>query len=160
MALLVSSVFGATGCGSDDDVAVESRVKNAAPEASGASDAPSKADCDRLNELDVLDLRYFRDVLDLRYLRQLDARISQDKLLSPLDPLLDFPKVRDFSRLSFLRDVLDDLNGRGNLDDLDDLRDLRGLLGLLDDLDDLRYQCDAVSKSGADAPEDDDVDRG
>ena len=153
MALLLTSVFGVTGCGSDDDVDVESRVKNAAPEASGASDAPSKADCDRLNELDVL---------DLRYLRQLDARISQDKLLSPLDPLLDFPKVRDFSRLSFLRDVLDDLNGRSNLygGSDSDLRDLRGLLGLLDDLDDLRYQCDAVSKSGATAPEGDGVDGG
>jgi hypothetical protein len=28
MALLLSSVFGVTGCGSDDDVDVESRVKN------------------------------------------------------------------------------------------------------------------------------------
>ena len=28
MALLLTSVFGVTGCGSDDDVAVESRVKN------------------------------------------------------------------------------------------------------------------------------------
>mgnify|MGYP006221960929 CR=1 FL=1 len=65
MALLVTSVSGVTGCGSDDDVQVESRAKNAAPEvpesihASGgppppwddgdfgppASDGP-KADCD------------------------------------------------------------------------------------------------------------------
>ena len=32
MALLVTSVSGVTGCGSDDDVQVESRAKNAAPE--------------------------------------------------------------------------------------------------------------------------------
>ncbi|MFQ3366947.1 MAG: hypothetical protein ACI9BS_001094 [Candidatus Poriferisodalaceae bacterium] len=31
MALLVTSVFGVAGCSSDDDVQVESRVKNAAP---------------------------------------------------------------------------------------------------------------------------------
>jgi hypothetical protein len=148
MALLLTSVFGVTGCGSDDDVDVESRVKNVAPEVSGASDAPSKADCDRLNELDVLDLRYFRDVLDLRYLRHLDDRLSQDKLLDLLDPLIDFPIRRDFSRLS---DVLDDLN---------DHSDLRGLLGLLDDLDDLRYQCDAASKSETKSPKGYDVDEG
>jgi hypothetical protein len=51
MALLLTSVFGVTGCGSDDDVDVESRVKNIAPEASGASDAPSQADCDALLDL-------------------------------------------------------------------------------------------------------------
>jgi hypothetical protein len=48
MALLLTSVFGVTGCGSDDDVDVESRVKNIAPEASGASNGLSKADCDDL----------------------------------------------------------------------------------------------------------------
>jgi hypothetical protein len=56
MALLLSSVFGVTGCGSDDDVQVESRVKNAAPEASGASDAPSEADCDLGEVFDLKDL--------------------------------------------------------------------------------------------------------
>ena len=54
MAVLLTSVFGATGCGSDDDVQAESRVKNVAPEASAVSDALSEADCDRL--LDLLDL--------------------------------------------------------------------------------------------------------
>ena len=54
-------MIGVTGCGSDDDVEVESRVKNAAPEAaeapeaSGASGAPSEADCDRLLDLDRRD---------------------------------------------------------------------------------------------------------
>jgi hypothetical protein len=50
-------VFGVTGCGSDDDVDVESRVKNVAPEASGVSDALSKADCDLLRS------DYLRDVV-------------------------------------------------------------------------------------------------
>ena len=58
-------MFGVTGCGSADDVQVESRVKNAAPEASvvsdapsaapeasGASDASTQADCDLLDRLD------------------------------------------------------------------------------------------------------------
>jgi len=93
MALLVTPVFGVTGCGSDGDVQVESRAKNAAPEvpesinASGgppppppgdapppgddgdfgppASDGP-KADCD-LDDLRDL-LRYLDDrheLLDL-----------------------------------------------------------------------------------------------
>ena len=74
MALLLTSVFGVTGCGSDDDVQVESRVKNIAPEASGVSDAPSKADCDRL---------------DLRDLRDLDDRLDLDDPLVLLDDLLD-----------------------------------------------------------------------
>ncbi len=39
-------LIGVTGCDSDDDVQAESRVKNAAPEASGVSDGPSEADCD------------------------------------------------------------------------------------------------------------------
>ena len=72
MALLLTSVFSVTGCGSDDDVQAESRVKNVAPEAqeapeaSGASDALSKADCDVFDFLDDPDLRYLRDVLDRR----------------------------------------------------------------------------------------------
>jgi hypothetical protein len=69
MALLVTSVFGVTGCGSDDDVQAGSRVKNAAPEASGVSDALSEADC-TLDLFDDLDLD---DLDDIRYLlRDLD----------------------------------------------------------------------------------------
>ena len=68
MALLVTPVFGVTGCGSDGDVQVESRAKNAAPEVPesiNASDGP-KADCD-LDDLRDL-LRYLDDrheLLDL-----------------------------------------------------------------------------------------------
>ena len=67
MALLMTSVFGVAGCGSDDDVQVESRVKNAAPEVSAVSDAPSEADCEFLDrvELDLLDPLYSLD--DLRH---------------------------------------------------------------------------------------------
>jgi|TARA_B110000444_G_scaffold28678_1_gene23703 hypothetical protein len=61
MALLVMSVFGVTGCGSDDDVDRESRVENAAPEASGVSGALSEAalttpDCNSLVMLVLFDL--------------------------------------------------------------------------------------------------------
>ena len=45
MALLVTSVSGVTGCGSDDDMQVESPGKNAAP-GLGASGGPSEADCE------------------------------------------------------------------------------------------------------------------
>ena len=50
MALLVTSVSGVTGCGSDDDVQVESPAKNAAPEvpesinASGGPPPPPPGD--------------------------------------------------------------------------------------------------------------------
>jgi hypothetical protein len=127
-ALLVTSVFGVTGCGSDDDVDVESRVKNAAPEATAVSDFPSESDCDLLDRLayDYLLDRYDdiidsdrRDVSDFRHFVE---SLDDDDLREPLD-LLD------------LLDLLDRL-------DLDYLRDL------LDDLDDLRYQCDVASKSG------------
>ena len=122
MALLLTSVFGVTGCGSDDDVDVESRVKNAAPEASGASDALSKADCD-----------YARDLL-----------------------LLDFSDRLNLNDLLELLDVLDSLDRDDLLDFSDrfDLIDRLGLYALLLD------QCAAVSKSGTDSPEGDDVDGG
>ena len=49
-------MFTITGCGSDDDVQVESLVKNGAP-GLHASDGPSEADCEFLDriELDLLD---------------------------------------------------------------------------------------------------------
>jgi hypothetical protein len=118
-ALLVTSVFGVTGCGSDDDVAVESRVKNVAPEApeaSAVSDAPSESDCDLLDRLDLYDF------LDLLY----------DRLY----------------RLGLLDDLLDG-----------EFRDFLDLLDRLEVLDDLLDQCAAASKSGADAPKGDDVER-
>ena len=76
MALLVTSVFGVAGCGSDDDVQAGSRVKNAAPEAPeafDASDAPSKADCDLLYRLDLSNLLDRLDLVDLDLRDQCDA---------------------------------------------------------------------------------------
>ena len=99
-------LFGVTGCGSDEITQLEarvdaleeqagSRVKNAAPEASGASDALSKTDCDRLDRRD----------------------------LSDLDDLLDLLDRLDRLDLSDLRDLLD-LSDRLDRLDLDlDLRD-------------------------------------
>jgi hypothetical protein len=104
MALLVTSVFGVTGCGSDDDVQAESRAKNAALEANAVSDALSKADCDyerdlllnvfsnsleRLDRLDRLDLLdrldrldlNFRDRLHLDFLNRLDFSARDYDLL-------------------------------------------------------------------------------
>ncbi len=68
MTFLATSMFSATGCGSDEDAQVESLVKNGAP-GLHASDVPSKADCEFLDrvELDLLDRLYsldFRDRLD------------------------------------------------------------------------------------------------
>jgi hypothetical protein len=81
MALLLTSVFGVTGCGSDDDVAVESRVKNAAPATSGASDGPSESDCDSLLVDDLDDL--YDGLLDL-----LD-RSDRSDLRDDIDDLYD-----------------------------------------------------------------------
>jgi len=65
MALLVMSVSGVTGCGSDDDMQVESPGKNAAP-GLGASGGPNEADCEFLErvELDLLDRLYSPDLRD------------------------------------------------------------------------------------------------
>jgi len=114
MALLVTSVFSVAGCGSDDDVDVESRVRNSkiddlairadptlrsdldsddmidyddeyeddiAPRLD-ASDAPSEADCDRLDRLALsyLITRLDRDILDLSDLRNLSDRDLLDLL--------------------------------------------------------------------------------
>ena len=100
MALLLSSVFGVTGCGSDDDVAVESRVKNVAPweaalagEASGATDSLSKADCDLLDFDDLIDLIDRLDRLD----RRLELR----------DEIRDLLDVRDLLNRLDLRELYD-----------------------------------------------------
>ncbi|NCG40242.1 MAG: hypothetical protein GWP30_04555 [Actinobacteria bacterium] len=65
MTLLVTSMFTITGCGSDDDVQVESLVKNGAL-GLHASDGPSEADCEFLDriELDLLDRLYSLDLRD------------------------------------------------------------------------------------------------
>jgi hypothetical protein len=159
MALLVSSVFGATGCGSDDDVAVESRVKNAAPEASGLSDAISEADCNLLDLYDDLDDRF-----DLRLDDRLD-RLDLIDLLDIRDLLDDLDNRLDSLDLRDLLDLID-------LGGLDDRLDLGGLDDLLDRLDDPDFrdfldnrleqlgQCAAALRSGNYAPEGDDVDGG
>ena len=97
-------LIGVTGCGSDDDVQAESRVKNVALEASDASDAPSRADClllDRLflNRFDLDDLDDLLDRLDRRDLLDLYDRLG-----------FDFLDSRDFFDLywPFDYDLLDE----------------------------------------------------
>ena len=176
MALLLSSVFGVTGCGSDentqlkteitqleteisqfearvdaleeqagsrvtnltldqtdDAVQFQSRSKNAEPEASGVSDAPSEADCDRrgefltlLDRLDRSDLHRL-DVIEsgrvpswgLREIREMgksfyDVRIDGLDLLDELDlDNLDHLYDKLFDELDFLDGLYlrDDLRG-------------------------------------------------
>ena len=114
MALLLSSVFGVAGCGSDEITQLEarvdaleeqagSRVKNVAPEASGVPDASSKADYDDyddyllnlLNRLDLarLDLDDRRDLLDRLDLRDLLDLDLLDRL--DLRDLLDLDRLDD-----------------------------------------------------------------
>ena len=157
MALLLTSVFGVTGCGSDDDVQVESRVKNVAPEASGVSDAPSKGDCDlvdryNLDLLGVIDLDYLFERRDIAVFFELLNRLESGDFLNQND--------RDVRDIYYLldRDLLD----RYNLLDLLDLLDRRDIItigdldGRLDfeDFSDLRDRCDAVSDSGVGADDD------
>jgi hypothetical protein len=134
MALLVTSVFGVTGCGSDDDVQVESRVKNIAPEASGASDALSEAACQR-------------------DLRESDPRFDLTYVAAPVFDLIELRDLRDLfdlSDLSYLSNglALRDLLGLSDLGDFSD--SLERLIDLLDTLDSLLDQCAVASKSGVD----------
>jgi hypothetical protein len=152
MALLVTSVFGVTGCGSDDDVQVESRVKNVAPEASGASGGPSESDCDIRDLLDALldpsfDLSDLSDLLDPSfalvplydvYADQCNAWIESgaDSVTTTTVPPapeasgasdvpseVDCPTLGDFLDRLYLLDVIDGSNQK------------RGLLDILDRLD-------------------------
>ena len=98
MALLVTSVFGVTGCGSDDDVAVESRVKNAAPDANNMSYGLMESDCDLY---DLSDHSEDRTLID--HLERLD--------------ILDWELIDPFARverldLKGLLDLLDRLDRR------------------------------------------------
>jgi hypothetical protein len=100
MALLLTSVFGVTGCGSDDDVEVESRVKNAAPASEGTPDIGdlSEATCGYLDNygssysVDLRDLRDLRDRLDLgdvrnlrKFVGNMDAETFWFELLNPVE---------------------------------------------------------------------------
>ena len=99
MALLLTSVFGVPGCGSDDDVQVESRAKNAAPEASAVSDAPSEADCEFLDsvELDPLDRLYSLDLRDrLDDLRRDLRLVLRDRCDAASKSGTDSPEGDDF----------------------------------------------------------------
>ena len=134
MALLLTPVFGVTGCGSDENTQLEteitqleteitqleteisqfearvdaleeqagsrvtnltldqtddavqfqSRSKNAAPEASGASDAPSEADCDRRKEF-MGSYDFHRTLSNMN----LDQRHSYDSLLDEIELLIE-----------------------------------------------------------------------
>jgi hypothetical protein len=187
MALLLTSVFGVTGCGSDDGEApVESRVKNAAPEASeasGVSDALSKADCEFLT--DDLDLRGFNAEygalrINLRDLRDLIDSFDSYNLIKHSDLRYLLEEINSTLvtfNLANLRYHLDVLHLR-ELGDLNlithfkmngikviDVRDLRDLIERIDRLDnddkplhDLLHQCRAA-KSGAaiDGEDNDDI---
>jgi hypothetical protein len=144
MALLLTSVFGVTGCGSDDDVQADSRVKNVAPATSGVSDAPSKADCDaRLDLIDLSDLDDPRLGNLLKLLALLDGLDFYGRLPGTLD-LLDLLDLSDD-----LDDILDFFYYSDRDSDLsNNLGDIRGLINrfhdpyddlfdLFDDFDDL-----------------------
>ncbi len=101
--VLVGAVALTAG-GSDDDVAVESRVRNVALEASGASDAPSRAECRLLDRL-------FLNRFDLDDLDDLLDRLDRRDLLDLYDRLdFDFLDRRDFLDLywPFDYDLLDE----------------------------------------------------
>ena len=184
MALLVTSVFGVTGCGSDENTQLEteitqleteitqleteisqfearvdaleeqagsrvtnltldqtddavqfqSRSKNAAPEASGASDAPSEADCDRRKEF-MGSYDFHRTLSNMN----LDQRHSYDSLLDEIE-LLEELELHDDLDLDDL-DRLDRVYYKfleyiEFLDDLAPLHEIRNRLAKCDLSDD------------------------
>ena len=106
----------------DDAVQFQSRSKNAAPEASGVSDAPSYDDCDRLIPFlelgEVLTLLDRPDLLDRGSL--LDRRVIDD-LLAFIDDLdLDRGYLdRVYDKLLDDLELIDDLDLRRNLPVID-----------------------------------------
>ena len=106
----------------DDAVQFQSRSKNAAPEASGVSDAPSYDDCERLIPFlelgEVLNLLDRPDLLDRGSL--LDRRVIDD-LLAIIDDLdLDRGYLdRVYDKLLDDLELIDDLDLRRNLPVLD-----------------------------------------
>ena len=144
MALLLTPVFGVTGCGSDENTQLEteitqleteisqfearvdaleeqagsrvtnltldqtddavqfqSRSKNAAPEASGASDAPSEADCDRRKEF-MGSYDFHRTLSNMN----LDQRHSYDSLLDEIELLEELELHDDLAPLHEIRNRL------------------------------------------------------
>ena len=184
MALLLTPVFGVTGCGSDENTQLEteitqleteitqleteisqfearvdaleeqagsrvtnltldqtddavqfqSRSKNAAPEASGASDAPSEADCDRRKEF-MGSYDFHRTLSNMN----LDQRHSYDSLLDEIE-LLEELELHDDLDLDDL-DRLDRVYYKfleyiEFLDDLAPLHEIRNRLAKCDLSDD------------------------
>ena len=184
MALLLTPVFGVTGCGSDENTQLEteitqleteitqleteisqfearvdaleeqagsrvtnltldqtddavqfqSRSKNAAPEASGASDAPSEADCDRRKEfIGSYDFLRTLSYMNLDQRRQHDSLLDDLELLEELE-LHDGLDLDDLDRLDRVYYKL--LEYIEFLDDLAPLHEIRNRLAKCDVPDD------------------------
>jgi hypothetical protein len=89
-ALLVTSVFGVTGCGSDDDEAtVESRIKNSTGD-TGLSEQMDDDDDINLKEPDEL-----LDRLDLKDVIDVEERLTRD----PYKGAFEIPNLPDFDDL-------------------------------------------------------------
>ena len=152
MALLMTSVFGVAGCGSDDDVQVESRVKNAAPEASGASNGLSKADCEdllkRVGGYDHDDLKKALAVAENQRYSMHRYDIHRDDLLKDMRGRLAVDEYGRFIDDDFQHNSLDSdaLGSRGMVKLLDVLGDLDDILDAFDDR--LLDQCAVVTGSG------------
>ena len=152
MALLLTSVFGVTGCGSDDDVDLESRVKNIAPEASAVSDALSESDCDSL--YDFVELRALRPLIDRI---ELDLRALNDGLngletfnLDAIDGNLDGNLIGSLAYVEQLK-LVDSSDFNDIFDRIVDALGLRDRLDLKNLKDLLNDQCVAASDSGTDS---------
>lgn len=101
VALLLTSVSGVAGCGSDDVVQDESRVENSAPKVIDVPDGPTKADCEFLDsvELDLLDRLYSLDLRDrLDGLRRDLRRDLRDRCGAASDGGMDSPEGDDVDR--------------------------------------------------------------
>jgi hypothetical protein len=154
MALLLTSVFGVTGCGSDDDVQAESRVKNAAPQADSGEDRPYLGYCLDLSDLSDLskpDPDFLLEVLERLYSHDSLGRNGLD--YSEVDDLMsaisDNSAFRDFRYLLNLLSTpsgfegldrimsisLDRLSGLLDLDDLSDSKSLIKTIAKFDFLD-------------------------
>jgi hypothetical protein len=140
MALLVTSVFGVTGCGSDDDVA--------------DSPGPTKGTCELLHrlEFDILDLDYRSNYLDARDFNEISefenrldgVLVGPRPLTYRSDSPLEMERRHDIDSIFGARKLLTRLKydkhprDYGGVD-LNDRLDIRESLDLLD-------RCDASFK--------------
>jgi hypothetical protein len=126
MALLLTSVFGVTGCGSDDDVQAESRVKNYNPD-----ESLSPIYDDTNARVGVMPNYDPDESLSAIYDDDDYGRSSDDAAAAPeASGVSDAPSKVDCDRLL----------------DLLDLNDLRDLLDNLDNLLDRLYLIDDVDR--------------